>query len=171
MRNIFSAFMLFVVLALSAQTKSIFDIARSGTIKEIKSAYKKNPNCINELNENKSSTLILASYRGNIEVAEFLIKKIKNINYVSDMGTALMGAVYKNQQALIQQMINAKADVNLADVNGTTALMLAVQTKNLEMIKLLLKNKADKTLKTKDGKTVFELAVFGGNEEIINTLK
>ena len=171
MRNIFSVFMLFVVLALSAQTKSIFDIARSGTIKEIKSAYKKNPNCINELNENKSSTLILASYRGNIEVAEFLIKKIKNINYVSDMGTALMGAVYKNQQALIQQMINAKADVNLADVNGTTALMLAVQTKNLEMIKLLLKNKADKTLKTKDGKTVFELAVFGGNEEIINTLK
>ena len=171
MKRQFSIIIIFLVFALNAQTKNIFDIARSGTIKEMNSAFKKNPDCINQLNENKSSTLILASYRGNIEVAKFLINNIKDINYVSDMGTALMGATYKNQIDLVQLMIFKNANINLQDPNGNTALMLAVQTKNLSMVQLLLNNKVDKTIKNKEGKTAFEFAVFAGDENIINTLK
>ena len=154
-----------------AQTKNIFDIARSGTLSEMKAAFNKNPKSVNQLNDNKLSTLILASYRGNVEVAKFLIDNVKDIDYVSEMGTALMGAVYKNQLGLVQLLINKKANINLQDPNGTTALMLAVQTKNSAMIQLLLKNKADKTLKTKEGKTAFEFAVFAGDDNIINILK
>ncbi|MBC7643007.1 MAG: ankyrin repeat domain-containing protein [Flavobacterium sp.] len=171
MKKQFSIIIVFLVFVINAQTKNIFDIARSGTIKEMKSAFKKNPDCINELNSNKSSTLILASYRGNIEVAKFLINNIKNINYVSDMGTALMGATYKNQIDLVQLMIFKNADINLQDLNGNTALMLAVQTKNLSMVQLLSNNKADKTIKNKEGKTAFEFAVFSGDDNIINMLK
>lgn len=154
-----------------AQVKDNFDIARSGTLKEIKALYKKNPKSIDAVDKNGSSMLILASYRGNIEVAKFIIKNTKNIDYASEMGTALMGATYKGQLDLVTLLLDSKANPNIADANGTTALMLAVQIQKIDLVNLLLKYKADKTLKTKDGKTAFEFAAFSGNETIINTLK
>ncbi|OOV20687.1 ankyrin repeat domain-containing protein [Flavobacterium sp. LM4] len=155
----------------TAQEKNVFDIARSGTLTEIQNLNKSNPDLINSLNENKTSPLILACYRGNIEVAKFLIENVKNINYNSDMGTALMAATYKNQPQLVKLLLEKKANPNATDTNGITALSLAVQFKNTELVKLLLEYKADKTIKDNQGKTAFEYAVFSQNETIINLLK
>ena len=171
MKRYVAFLLLLITFFANAQEKSIFDIARSGSLDEIRLAFKTNPESINALNENQSSTLILACYRGNIEVAKFLIANIKDLNYNSGMGTALMGAVYKNQLELVKLLLEKKANPNLIDANGASALILATQNGNLEMIKLLLKYNADKTLKTKEGKTAFEFAVFSGNENIINSLK
>jgi ankyrin repeat protein len=154
-----------------AQNKSVFDIARNGTLAEIQNLNKSTPDLINSLNENKSSPLILACYRGNIEVAQFLIENVKDINYNSDMGTALMAATYKNQPELVESLLKKKANPNAIDTNGTTALLLAVQFKNTALVKLLLEYNADKTIKDKKGKTAFEYAVFSQNEQIINLLK
>jgi uncharacterized protein len=172
MTNYFLAIILFFQSFLSmAQIKDNFDIARSGTLKGIKALYKKNPKSIDSIDKNGSSMLILASYRGNMDVAKFIIKNTKNIDYASEMGTALMGATYKAQLDLVTLLLDNKANPNATDSNGTTALMLAVQMQKVDLVNLLLKYKADKTLKTKDGKTAFEFAVFSGNETIINTLK
>ncbi len=171
MKKIISIVLLFVVFMANAQEKSIFDIARTGSLEEMKMAFKNNPESINALNENQSSTLILACYRGNIEVAKFLIAHVKDINYNSGMGTALMGATYKNQFDLVKLLLENKANPNLVDASGATALILATQNANVELIKLLLKYNADKTIKTKEGKTAFEFAVFSGIETTINALK
>ncbi|MEL1254996.1 ankyrin repeat domain-containing protein [Flavobacterium sp. DGU38] len=163
--------MLFCFFISEAQNKTVFDIARSGTLTEIQILNKSNPDLINSLNENKTSPLILACYRGNTEVAKFLIENVKDINYNSDMGTALMAATYKNYPQLVKLLLEKKANPNLTDANGTTALSLATQFKNSELIKLLLDYKVDKTIKDNKGKTAFEYAVFSQNEEIINLLK
>lgn len=155
----------------NAQNKNVFDIARKGTLNEIQKLNKSNPNLINSVDENKSNPLILACYRGNVEVAKFLIKNVKDINYSSDMGTALMASTYKNQTELVQLLLESKANPNTTDVNGTTAMLLAVQFQNIELVKLLLKFNADKTIKDNKGKTAFEYAVFSKNELIINLLK
>lgn len=154
-----------------AQNKTVFDIAREGTLIEMQNLDKSNPDSINSVNENKSSPLILACYRGNIEVAKFLIKNVKDINYNSDMGTALMAATYKNQTELVKLLLEKKANPNATDANGTTALLLAVQFKNTQLVKLLLEYNADKTIKDSKEKTAFEYAVFSENEQIINLLK
>lgn len=166
-----------VILALvcffnvKAQDKTVFDVARNGTLIEIQNLNKSNPELINTVNESKSSPLILACYRGNIEVAKFLIQNVKDINYNSDMGTALMAATYKNQLELVKLLLENKANPNATDANGTTALLLAVQFKNIPLVKLLLEYKADKTIKDSKGKTAFEYAAFSENEQIINLLK
>jgi uncharacterized protein len=154
-----------------AQDKTVFDIARSGTLIEIQNLTKSNPDLINTINESKSSPLILACYKGNIEVAKFLIKNVKDINYNSDMGTALMAATYKNQTELVQLLLDNKANPDATDANGTTALSLAVQFQNIPLVEMLLKHKADKTIKDNKGKTPFEYAAFSGNDPIINLLK
>lgn len=154
-----------------AQQKSIFDVARNGTLHEIEVLYKENKNYINEINEYGFSPLILACYKGNSEVAKFLIEKKSNLDYVSDEGTALMAAVVRGKNELAKSLLENGANPNLTNLEGTTALMYASQFKNVELVKLLLQYKANKTIANKDQKTAFEFAVFSNNNEIINLLK
>ncbi len=167
-------FLIVLLIATSncfAQQKSIFDVARSGTLQEIEQLYSQNKNCINEINENGFSPLILACYKGNSEIAKFLIEKKSNIDYVSDEGTALMAAIVRRKNELVKLLLENGANPNLSNLQKTTALMYAVQFKNIESVKLLLQYKADKTIVNKDQKTAFEIAVFTNDEEIINLLK
>lgn len=151
--------------------QDIFDIARKGTAEQAAMAMKKNPDIINSVNVEGYSSLILACYRGNVPVANFLIKNVKDINGNSPMGTPLMAAVVKGNMEIVQALLENNANPNLTDANGTTALMYAVQFKNGDIIKLLLNYKADKSQIDNKGKTAFEYAVFSNNEEIINLLK
>lgn len=151
--------------------QDIFDIARKGTVEEVKIAMNQNPDIINSVNEEGYSPLILASYRGNIEVAKFLIKNVKDINGSSPMGTPLMAAVVKGNKEIVVALLENNANPNLTDANGTTALIYAVQFNKEDIIKLLLNFEADKSKTDNKGKTAFEYAVFSGNEEIINLFK
>ena len=137
----------------------------------MESLIKENPDVINSVNQMGFSPLILACYRGNVEVAEFLIVHVKNLEYNSPMGTALMSVVYKGDLNIAQKLLKQEADVNNADSQGTTPLIFASKLGNVDMVKLLLKNDANKNIIDKEGKTAFEYAVFSKNQQLINQLK
>lgn len=168
---IISIFLSFSVASAQEKAKSIFDIARSGTVTEVKDLMKQDPDIINKTNENGFSPLILACYRGNVEVADFLMDKVKDINYNSSMGTALMAVVYKGDLKLTQKLLDHKSYINTMDSQGTTPLIFASKLGNTEMVKLLLKYNADKNIKDKQGNTAFEYAVLSKKLELINQLK
>ncbi|REC51469.1 ankyrin repeat domain-containing protein [Chryseobacterium piscium] len=168
---IFSFILSFTVMLAQEKAKSIFDIARSGTVAEAKELMKQNPDVINQINESGFSPLILACYRENAPVAEFLMGKVKDINYGSAQGSALTAAVFKNNKQLTQKLLANGANPNLADTKGITPLIYAVQLQDKDLVETLLKNKANKDLADKQGKTAFEYAVFTKNNEIINLLK
>lgn len=151
--------------------QDIFDIARKGTVEEVKTIMKQNPGAIDSISREGFSPLILACYRGNIDVAKFLIKEVKDINGNSSMGTPLMAAVVKGNKEIVEVLLDNKANPNLTDANGTTALIYAVQFNYIPIVKLLLDYKADKSKIDDKGKTAFEYAAFSNNEEIINLLK
>lgn len=161
---------LFLVSTSFAQ-KNVFAVARNGTVEEMKLLFEKNENCVNEIDGYGFSPLILASYRGNFEVAKYLITIVKNVDYQSPEGTALMAAVMRNNTELIQLLIDKNVNLDLKSQTGVTALMLAIQFKNIEIIKLLLHNKANLSLKDNDGKTAFEYAVTTNDETIIQLIK
>jgi ankyrin repeat protein len=151
--------------------QDIFEIARTGTVEDVKKAIKQNPDIINSVNNEGYSPLILASYRGNVQVVKFLTKNVENINSPSPMGTPLMAATVKGNEEIVLALLENNADPNLTDSNGTTALIYAVQFNKGSVVKLLLNYKADKSRIDNKGKTAFEYAVFSGNNEIINLLK
>lgn len=164
-------FLSFTSMSAQEKTKSIFDLARSGTVAEIKELMKKDPNSINQTNESGFSPLILACYRGNIEVAKFLIDNVKDINYKSQEGTALSGLSVKYNKDLVEYLLKKNADPNSTDATGSTPLFWAVKFGNKELIELLLKYKADKSKKDSMGMTPFEYALQTNNKDIINLLK
>ncbi|WP_300685347.1 ankyrin repeat domain-containing protein [Chryseobacterium sp.] len=173
MRNIVLILGIFLSSLLFAQEKgkSIFDIARTGTVTEVKELMKQNPEIINQVNENGFSPLILACYRGNTEVAEFLIDHVKDVNYKSREGTALAGLAVKYDKELTENLLKKNADPNIADSTGYTPLFWAVKFGNKELVELLIQYRADKTKKDSAGMTPFEYALQTNNKEIINLLK
>lgn len=151
--------------------KNIFNVARNGSIRDIEMLMQKNKDTINAVNANGFTPLLLACYKGNNDVAEYLMKKVNNINYVSPSGTALAAVVVKGNYHLARKLLLYRANPNLSDEQGVVPLMYAVQFKNIKLIRLLLEYEADKTVRDKTGKTPFEYAVFTKDEEIINLLK
>lgn len=151
--------------------KDVFDTARSGTVDQMKMLFNKNKDTINSISPMGFSPLILACYRGNTAVAEFLISNVKDINYNSSSGTALAAVSVKGNIPLAKLLLEHKADPNIADPIGMTPLMYAVQFENKELIRLLLKYTANTKQANDEGKTSLDYAAFTNNQEIINLLK
>lgn len=169
-KTITYSFLLFAFLA-SAQVKNIFDVARKGNLQEIEEIYKKNPDVINSVDEKKSSPLILACYRGNTDVALFLADKVKDVNYNSGMGTALMAAVMSGNSAIVEKLIQVKANLNLMDQGGKTALIYATFFNKNELANLLLEAGADRNIKDVDDRTALDYATFNKNTTLIIRLQ
>ena len=155
---------------LNAQN-NVFDVCRNGTLEDIKTLHKENPNSINKKNDAGYTPLILACYYGNEDVVAFLIERVDNINGTSSYGTPLMAAVVKRNINISKMLLNKKANPNIADTNGTTALHYATLFKETEIVKLLLKAGANSNLKDGNNKSAYDYAIINGNHELLNLFK
>ena len=162
-------FILFSAL-FQAQDKTVFDIARKGTLSEIKDIQKRNTELINAINDNKTTPLILACYRNNEAVALYLIDKDSNINYNSGMGTALMAAIMSGNKVIIEKLIAKKADLNQIDKQGKTALIYAAFNNNVEIVQMLIKAGANTKLADTENRTALDYAKFNKNTQLIIVL-
>lgn len=171
MRVFFVFIQCFFWLHSCSQEVNCFDVARKGSLSELVNLYSSNNSLVDAVDANGSSMLILASYYGNTEVAVFLADKVKNINYSSGRGTALMAAVVKGNIVIAKKLLEAHSDVNVVDANQSSALHFAVLFKNVEMLRLLLQFNPNLSLKDSNGATAFELAAKSNNEDIIALLK
>lgn len=171
-KRIFSiTLLLFISSNCLSQEKSIFDIARSGSIEELKVLVQNKPDIINSSSKEGYTPLTLACYSGNNEVAKYLINNVKNINSKSSYGTPLMAAVVKNNLELTKLLLQKKVDVNATDPNGTSALHYAVMFGLEDLTKLLVQEKAKTTLEDNRGNTALDYANIKGNTNIIKLLK
>jgi ankyrin repeat protein len=160
-----------VTLFSNAQQMDVFDTARRGTVEEMKALIKANKDTINAISPMGFSPLILACYRGNVPVAEYLATKVKDVNYNSTSGTALTATAVKGDYALSKLLLENKANPNIADPMGITPLIYAVQFENKPLVELLLKYKADTKHANKEGKTILDYALFTKNQEIIKLIE
>lgn len=155
----------------SGQETTVYDIARKGTLTELKELLSRSPQAALKVNEYGYSALTLACYNGNEEVAEYLITNTKNLDSSSDRGTALMAATMKNNIKLVALLLKHKADPNLADVQGATALHLAVIFNQTEVAKLLFSAGARIDIKDNRGKTAHDYATINQNNTLLHLFK
>ena len=172
-KNNFFIFLLSLIfiLNLEAQESSVFDIARSGSLLEIKELVKHDSNIINVISEKGYSSLTLACYYSNNEVASYLIKHVKDINSKSSYGTPLMAATVKKNIYLVKLLLENNANPNLTDKNNSTALHFSVIFSQEKIIKLLVKYQAKSNIKDNRGNTALDYAKIINNIKIIQLLK
>ncbi|CAN0118101.1 unnamed protein product [Ectocarpus sp. 12 AP-2014] len=128
--------------------------------------------------------LILATVKGHIRIAEFLITRGANLesacleDVVNENGEM---SVRKGMRALhlssspemTSVLLKAGACPNASDADGCTPLMRAVENPKplaVGMVRELLKGKADPRLISKDGKMVLHFAVGAGNIDAVSCL-
>lgn len=168
MKNLMTCCLFFcAVIAMHAQTADVFEIAKKGTVLQMQELLAKNPEMADAANSNGSTPLILAAYYANEAVALWLCDQVKDINYHSGRGTALMAAVMSGNAATIAKLLAKKANPDITDTDGKTALMYAVYFNKDEIAKLLVDNGANKQNKDREGKTALDIARFNKNTKLI----
>lgn len=150
---------------------NIFEVARSGSVDDVKALMAINADTINTVENSGYLPLTLACYKGNKEVAIFLAKHVRDLNGTSKMGTPLMAAVFKDEISIVEALLKMEADPNIADDNGTTALHYAIMSRNEAIVELLVAANADVNFKDKRGNSAMDYGKMTQNETIINHLK
>ena len=79
-------------------------------------------------------------------------------------------AAKRGDRAAVQAALARKADVNLAQPDGTSALHWAVEHDDLELIDLLLRAGARVAVRTREGVTPLQLAAINGSARTIDRL-
>jgi ankyrin repeat protein len=82
----------------------------------------------------------------------------------------LVEAVKRGDHAAVRALIQARADVNLPEADGTTALHWAVQTDDLELVSTLLRAGANPKAVNRYGLPPLTLAATNGSARVIDAL-
>ncbi|MDA8018619.1 MAG: hypothetical protein MPN21_14355 [Thermoanaerobaculia bacterium] len=138
--------------ALQVEASDVLDMdkaVRDGDLKAVSSLIDKgvSPNIVLDEGKNaiwEHSPLTLAAWLENAELAELLVERGADVNYVNAASnTALKQAATTDQEILAGLLIEAGADVDFVDENEVPILFWAVSRESKKVIPLLIEAGAD----------------------------
>ena len=149
-------------------SQSIHELARTGTVTLIEEHLKKVPSDLNTISEQGMTPFILASYRGNNEVAKLLLDKGADIGYCSPEGTAIYGMIYKDNSALLEYVLEKGYSPNdtCQFSQFGTPLNFAMSLRRYSIISLLLKSGAKTVNLNAQGQKLKDLLLFYNDEQL-----
>lgn len=150
--------------------QDVFEIARNVSVEALQKLLQEKHDGINSVNKEGYSLLTLATYKGNNEVAAYLIKEGADVNGKSNYGTPLMAAVVQGNVEIAKLLLENNADTNIPDATGNTALIYAVIFKKYEIAELLVKAKADINKRDIRGNSALDYAKITGDDKLIQIL-
>lgn len=128
---------------------------------------------VDKANEEGFTPLILATIRGHQGAVEILLVADAKVNLRTkndEKRAALHFAILRSHQQIIQSLVAAGADLDIADSLGNTPLHLAVTKASSQVILTLLKAGADREARNYVGCTPLHLAVIERREESVECL-
>jgi uncharacterized protein len=111
---------------------------------------------LNALNDKGESALMLAALKGQLELAEKMVKKGADVNKTG--WTPLHYAASAGQTAVINLLLENHSYIDAESPNGSTPLMMASMYGTPDSVKLLLNEGADPSLKNQQGLTALDFA-------------
>ena len=152
---------------------TIYEAAAVGKFDSIANIIYHRPDLINSFSEDGFTPLGLACYFGKEDVARYLLLKGADPNIPSQNGYnvyPINSSVAANNADITKILLEAGADVNVAQSSGVTPLHSAAHHGNIELLILLLEAGADTTTKTEGGRTAAAIASANGHHDIAKIL-
>ena len=100
----------------------------------------------------------------------FLVALVLGTSMASAATSEVADAAMRRDRDAVRAALARKADVNAAQVDGTTALHWAVEHDDLEMTDLLIRGGARVAARTREGVTPIQLAAINGNGRMLDRL-
>lgn len=83
--------------------------------------------------------IIIAVQKGNVEMVELLVKKVKDINTIGvSYNSPLSNAVQNRKADIVKCLLQHGANINDGEVDGKSLITLAVENDDIETVKLLV---------------------------------
>jgi ankyrin repeat protein len=152
---------------------SLFEAAAAGKFDVVAKLINQSPEAVNFYAEDGFTSLGLACYFGQYEIANYLILKGADVNLPSNNGFKvypLHSAAAGNYTQIARLLIENNAQVNVKQQAGVTALHSAAQNGNIDLLILLLEHGADVNIRMEGGKLPADLAREKGFVEIADAL-
>jgi ankyrin repeat protein len=152
--------------------EELFTDIRNGHLKAIQEKIDANPDWLNSTDSRGSTPLLLATYYGHLEVAEYLLSKGAAVDATDSSGnTALMGVCFKGYEAIARLLVKAGADVNHVNSMGATSLIYAATFNKVGIAKILLEHGADSKVKDGRGNSALDNAKMQEAKEMVELLE
>jgi ankyrin repeat protein len=127
-----------------AESPNLFAAARTNDVNGAR-ALIANKADVNQQDDKGYTPLIMATYYGSYDVAQFLLDHGAAIEKKDSSGrTALMGASFKGDERDVALLLQHGADANAKDSKGLTSMMYAVMFGRVSVVKLLRANQTAK---------------------------
>jgi ankyrin repeat protein len=153
---------------------TIHESCAIGVAEQIDAMLKQKPEVIDEISTHGFTPLGIATHFGQEKVVQTLLAKGADPNicsqngyYVYPLHTTLTGGY----DQISKMLIEAGANVNVAQHARITPLHIAAQQGNIDMIIILLENGAEVSVKTEMGMTASDLALEKGHKELAEILR
>ena len=107
---------------------------------------------VNAKSINGETVLWYAARSGDIDILNWIVNKVKNINQLNDdKENALTGAVYSGNMDCVRLLMEKGININNIDNNGDTALFYSVYLKYIEISEYLIEHGADINIVDNEG--------------------
>ena len=155
MKNI-STLIFFCFTSMFLFAQDLHELARSGSVAEVEQFLKKEPDAINKLSDRGVTPFILACYRGNNEVAKYLMNNGADVNVCTSEGSAIYGMIFKDNTEMLKYMLlkgNSPNDTCQFNQFGSP-LHMAMSLKRYDIVDILLTYGANQSLPNQEGSTI-----------------
>lgn len=147
-----------VQLATKDQTAAVIDLVKKGTSPDT-------------ANHNGVTALMIASYRGNVELIKQLKENNASINFQDKQGSsALHYAVIRDQLASVKILSKLKANLEITDQFNLSPLMLAVRFASPGVIEHLIERGAPINQRESEGWSAIFFSIPRGRKDIFELL-
>eukprot|EP00854_Cymbomonas_tetramitiformis_P011052 gene11052-13071_t len=116
-------------------------------------------------------SLCAAARDGDFRRVVELIESGSNVRTVKKGKTPLHWAAINGHVLIVQTLLQAGAEPDIADSEGATALFYAVERNLKDVVQILIQSGADVNVRNQAGETLLKVAVLERNNEVYEVLK
>ncbi|CAJ0574622.1 unnamed protein product, partial [Mesorhabditis spiculigera] len=151
---------------------ALMQAANAGCLESVKELvkYGARSEYVNTTSEFKESPLTLASYKGYVDMVEFLLSIEKGPDHEEELHTALMESCMDGHSQVTKLLLDHKAPVNMASEAFESPLTLACCGGHMEIVEMLVEAGASLEEPNDEGYTPLMEASREGHADIVKFL-
>jgi ankyrin repeat protein len=152
---------------------NIHEACALGYLNEVKRCIRESQKNLDLHSADGFTPLTLACYFDYYDIVEYLVETGADVDLIANNESKvapLNSAVASGNTRIVELLLDAGADPDIAQQSGITPLHSAAHKGNADICEILIKNGAGIMIRSDDGRTAIDFATEMGHDKVVNIL-